>query len=257
MSSSDVFTCVLDGKRVHLHDLRRLPSGTTTRSVCYSIKGGGSFEKLQVHTRESLRSRTKQEVRAISTALGIKRGSGARDARVYYSKEELIDRILQHRSDEEQSAHVGDLQSASSSSAASTALRSTSVQTSSTSSQSSLAHMFAAQRETRAATEVIPPSGALDPAPISSSASLSKPLSRHNRYYDKTGKRKYKKKYDKEVRAERYAKLERVVAKRGMRSMAVLQPRRGMRSMAVLQPRRGMRRMAVLQPRRGMRRKEV
>ena len=224
MSSSDVFTCVLDGKRVHLHDLRRLPSGTTTRSVCYSIKGGGSFEKLQVHTRESLRSRTKQEVRAISTALGIKRGSGARDARVYYSKEEMIERILQKRSEPELSAEAGEMHSAPSSSAASTALRLTSVETSTKSSQSSLLHMFAAQRESRALTDTSTPSNALEPVAISSSASLSKPLSRHNRHYAKTGERKYqrggrvaaKEKYEKEghvVAKERYEKEGRVAAK--------------------------------------------
>ena len=217
MSSFDVSTSVLDGKRVPLHDMRRLPSGTTVRSVFSSIKGGGVQEKVQVHSRESLKSRTKPDVRAIATTLGVKRGSGARGARVLYNKEELIDRILQHRSDEEQSAHVGDLQSASSSSAASTALRSASVQTSSTSSQLSLVHMFAAQREKRDRTDVIQPSGAIDPATISSSASLSKPFSRFNRHYAKIGKRKYKEKYEKEGRAaakERYARQGRVVAKK-------------------------------------------
>ena len=131
MSTSDVFTCALDDKRVKLHDLRKLPSGTAIRSVCYSSKGGGVQEKLQLHSAESLSSKSSHEVRLIASTLGIKRGSGGRAARVHFKKEELIERILQQRSDEEQSADVEDTQSASSSSAASTALRSTFVKTSS------------------------------------------------------------------------------------------------------------------------------
>ena len=74
LGRQDVYlTC--NGKRVDLRDLHRLPSGTTLRLACYPIKGGGLQTKLQVHTRESLRSMTKQEVRAIATTLGIKRGS--------------------------------------------------------------------------------------------------------------------------------------------------------------------------------------
>ena len=88
MSSSDVFACAADGKRVQLHDLCKLPAGTTIRLVRFPIKG---------HTRDSLSSKTTQEIRTIATTLGIKRGSGGRAARVLYKKEELIERILQQR----------------------------------------------------------------------------------------------------------------------------------------------------------------
>ena len=180
-----------NGKRLHLHDLRRLPSGTTIRLVCYPLKGGGAQEKLQVHNRESLRSRTKQDVRAIATALGVQFASGSRQARVYFPKEEMIDRILQKQSESELSAEVGDMPAASSSSSAATALRSTSLGTQAKSSQASLLRMFAAQRERPTQTVSSVPSPTLEPAVPSSSASLHKPLSRHNKHYAKAGKRKY------------------------------------------------------------------
>ena len=213
-----------NGKRVHLHDLRSLPSGTTVRLVRYPIKGGGLQEKLQVHSRESLRSRTKQEVRAIATAIGVHLAGGSRQARAYFSKNELIDRILQKLSDKELSAEVGEMQSASSSSAASSALRSSSVGPPSGSSQSSLAHMFAAQRDRRAQADTNAPSSAFEPVSISSSSSSSKLLSRHNKHYAKTGERKYqregrvaaKERYEKGGRVaakERYEKKGRVAAK--------------------------------------------
>ena len=144
---SDINTFIsrsMNGKRVHLHDVPRLPPGTAVRVAWYPLKEGGLQKHLQVHTRQSLGSSTKQEVRAIATALGVKTGSRARDARVFFTKEQMIERILTRGSDPEPSVEVGEMRPASSSSAASTALRSTSSETSIKSSQSSLLRMFAA-----------------------------------------------------------------------------------------------------------------
>ena len=157
-----------NGKRVHLDDLRTLPPETAVRVVCYPLKGGGLREHLQGHTRESLRSATKADVRAIATALGVKTASGARDARTHFTKDVMIDMILQKRSGLELSAKDAVTSSTSSSSAASTALRSS---VEDPGGKSFLSQMLAAQRDPQARAISSNQNSALDPDASSSSSS--------------------------------------------------------------------------------------
>jgi hypothetical protein len=162
----------VSGRRVHLHELHCLPSDTTVRVLFHPLKGGVATEQQTKHTFASLRGRSCQEVRGIAASFGIKKAGGHRGSRETYTKDVLIQLILDF-----QAASLASLASASSSSGP------------------SLLTIFAAQRQKQSEAS-LPATFSTDAVQDSTTATPSKPASRHKRHYAKTRQQKAQKRRD-------------------------------------------------------------